>query len=123
MRGSPVLKSGPKSVRMLTYNIFLRPPGIRNNISDYKNARQAVFGDYCLKNYDIVALQEMFSYGSNRQSRMIQYAKKNGFEYYVSSPSKSVLNAQVDGGLMILSKYPIIKTDKMTYKRGVHSDR
>jgi len=122
-RTSLVLKPGPKKVRMLTYNIFLRPPGIKNNLSDHKNARHAIFGENYLKSFDIVALQEMFSYGSSRLSRMVHFAKKYGFEYYVSSPSRSVFNAQVDGGLMIMSKYPIVRTDKMTFKRGVHSDR
>jgi endonuclease/exonuclease/phosphatase family metal-dependent hydrolase len=54
---------------------------------------------------------------------MVGYAKKVGFEYYISSPSKGILNAQVDGGLMILSKYPIVKTQKLTYKRGIAIDR
>jgi endonuclease/exonuclease/phosphatase family metal-dependent hydrolase len=122
-RASLVLRAGPKKVKMLTYNIFLRPPGIKNNLSDHKNARHAAFGEQYLKQYDIVALQEMFSYGSSRVSRMVHYGRKHGFEFYVSSPTRSVFNAQVDGGLMILSKYPITRTEKMTFKRGIHSDR
>ena len=77
-----------------------------------------MFGERFLKDFDIVALQEMYSYGSSRQSRMVHFAKRNGFDYYVSSPSKSVFNTQYDGGLMILSKYPIVRTEKMTFKKG-----
>lgn len=112
-----------KSVRFLSYNIFMRPPGIKNNSSDYKNARLDHIGNDVLKNYDIVCLQEMFSYGSSRQLRMMSYAKKAGLPYIVTSPSKGVLNAMIDGGLMICSRYPIVETARMTYKRGVHSDR
>jgi serine/threonine protein kinase len=83
-RASLVLRAGPKKVKMLTYNIFLRPPGIKNNLSDHKNARHAAFGEQYLKNFDIVALQEMFSYGSSRVSRMIHYGHKHGFEFYVA---------------------------------------
>ncbi|KAL3895724.1 MAG: hypothetical protein SGCHY_004527 [Lobulomycetales sp.] len=122
-RISLVLRPGPKKAKFLSYNIFLRPPGIKNNMSDHKNARHAMFGEQFLKNFDIVALQEMFSYGSSRLSRMVHYGRKHGFEFYVSSPTKSVFNAQADGGLMILSKYPIVRTEKITFKRGVHSDR
>ena len=47
-------------IRLLTYNIFLRPPFIRNNADDYKNER---FEDFLeqIDNYDVIALQEMFS--------------------------------------------------------------
>ncbi|RKO84414.1 Endonuclease/exonuclease/phosphatase, partial [Blyttiomyces helicus] len=110
-------------LRLLSYNIFLRPPGIKNNISDYKNARLTHFGERVLKNYDVVCLQEMFAYGSSRQNKMIQYARKAGLEYYVSSPSKGLLNAMVDGGLLLMSRYPIVRSERMTYKRGMHSDR
>jgi endonuclease/exonuclease/phosphatase family metal-dependent hydrolase len=123
IRPSLILQAGPKQIKSLSYNIFLRPPGIHNNASDHKNARLNYFGEHVLGNFDVVCLQEMFSYGSSRQTRMVGYAKKVGFEYYVSSPSKGILNAQVDGGLMILSKYPIVKTQKLTYKRGVAIDR
>ncbi len=117
------LPSGPRSVNMLSYNIFLRPPGIKNNQSDYKDARLALFGENCLKNFDIVGFQELFAYGTSRQSKMLQYARKAGYEYYVASPSKGLLNTSVDGGLMILSRYPIVKTDKLTFKKNAHSDR
>lgn len=47
-------------IRLLTYNIFLRPPFIRNNADDYKNERFEEFLNH-LDNYDVIALQEMFS--------------------------------------------------------------
>ncbi|KAJ3091888.1 calcium calmodulin-dependent protein kinase type 1G [Quaeritorhiza haematococci] len=117
------LPSGPRTIRMLTYNIFLRPPGIKNNVSDHKNERLLFFGEKYMKNYDIIAIQEMYAYGSSRQSRMLSYAKRAGLEYYVCSPSKGLLNAMIDGGLMVLSRYPIVRTEKITFKRGVNGDR
>jgi endonuclease/exonuclease/phosphatase family metal-dependent hydrolase len=47
---------------------------------------------------------------------MLQYARKAGYEYYVASPNKGFINI-VDGGLLILSRYPIIKTNKMVFKK------
>jgi hypothetical protein len=116
-------KTAAGVVRFLSYNIFMRPPGIKNNSSDYKNARLNHIGSDVLREYDVVCLQEMFSYGSSRQVRMMSYAKKAGLEYIVTSPSKGLLNAMIDGGLMICSRFPIVETARMTYKRGVHSDR
>ena len=34
-----VFSSDQHRVRILTYNVFLRPPGINNNGNDYKNER------------------------------------------------------------------------------------
>ncbi len=54
-------------LKILTYNIFLRPPFIKNNKDDYKNERLEEFyriiksGDF-----DIIALQEIFSLGNFR---------------------------------------------------------
>ncbi|KAJ3328305.1 hypothetical protein HDU76_010193 [Blyttiomyces sp. JEL0837] len=110
-------------VRILSYNIFLRPPGIKNNSSDYKNARLAYFCNTVLMSYDIICLQEMFSSWSTRLSKLLSYAKKAGLEYHVASPSKGLLNASVDGGLLILSRYPIVKSEKITFKRGIYGDR
>ncbi|KAJ3043213.1 calcium calmodulin-dependent protein kinase type 1G [Rhizophlyctis rosea] len=115
--------STPYKLRFLTYNIFLRPPGIRNNASDHKSARLSKFGESFLPTYDILCLQEVFAYGTNRQTKMINYGRKAGLEYWVCSPSKGLLSGMADGGLLIMSKYPIIKTERMTYKKGVHNDR
>ena len=65
----------------------------------------------------------MFAYGSSRIKTMMDFAKKAGFKYITSSPSKGLLNAMIDGGLLLMSKYPIVKVEHLTFKRGVHSDR
>jgi hypothetical protein len=59
-------------IRLLTYNIFLRPPFIRNNADDYKNERFEEFLNH-LDNYDVIALQEMFSLVIYRQFSKINY--------------------------------------------------
>ncbi|KAJ3357817.1 ribosomal 40S subunit protein S1B [Entophlyctis luteolus] len=110
-------------VRVISYNIFLRPPGISTNTSDYKNARLTYFSNFVLPAYDIVCLQEIFSSGSSRLGKLLAHAKKIGFEYHVASPSKGILNTSVDGGLLILSRYPIVKMDRITFKRGIYGDK
>ncbi|KAJ3413157.1 hypothetical protein HDV05_008360 [Chytridiales sp. JEL 0842] len=110
-------------VKVLSYNLFLRPPGIKNNASDHKNVRLNIFGSSFLQGYDVVCLQEVFAYGSSRLNKLLAYAKKSGLEYFTASPSKGLLNATVDGGLLILSRFPIVKTEKVTFKRGIYGDR
>ncbi|KAI8846104.1 hypothetical protein BC829DRAFT_399246 [Chytridium lagenaria] len=72
-----------------------------------------------LERFDVVCLQEMFSSGSSRMSKLLVQAKKAGFDFYCCSPTKSMLNSAVDGGLVILSRFPIVKTEKTTFKKGV----
>ncbi|KAJ3083283.1 hypothetical protein HK100_009482, partial [Physocladia obscura] len=108
-------------VRVLSYNIFLPPPGTASN--SHKNSRLNQFATSILPSYDIICLQEIFSSGSARLAKLLAHAKKSGFDYHVASPAKGILNASIDGGLVIISRYPIVKTDKITFKRGVYGDR
>ncbi|KAI8829827.1 kinase-like domain-containing protein [Chytriomyces cf. hyalinus JEL632] len=121
--GSTTVPQQHNQVRILSYNIFLRPPGIKGSTSDFKNARLNHFASNMLPSYDIVCLQEIYSSGSTRMSKLLACAKKHGFEYHIASPSKGILNTTVDGGLLILSRYPIIDVKKLTYLRGIHGDK
>lgn len=54
-----------KGVRLLTFNVFLRPPPIKTNEDDYKEERfQEILK--IIDNYDIVCFQEMFQMGTFR---------------------------------------------------------
>lgn len=100
----------------------MRPPGIKNNYSDYKDLRLL---DFCpvMTNYDIVLLQEMFSTLTTRKCRLKIAAAKCGFSHFAESPSPKLLSGHiVDGGLLTLSKHPILKHKFYPYKLGVHSD-
>jgi hypothetical protein len=109
--------------RILSYNIFLRPPFIKNNASDHKDARLEQFCAEVLPNYDIVALQEMFRFGSSRLSRLLSMAKRAGFLYSLTSPPKGLCDLCIDGGLVILSRLPFEHAEYITFQSGVHSDK
>eukprot|EP01132_Coremiostelium_polycephalum_P002950 gene2950-3682_t len=194
------MKNKKQPIKLLTYNVFIRPPGIRNNQNDYKDERlecmispelkpqkiirseidqegvpNAVFmvdmksfpvipflspwrspryggnngysssgnvgsGGYdkpfinykeytplngsILSQYDIICFQELFSAFSFRQKRFIEKAKKQGFLYSSTSPLPAYFKSTflVDGGLVVLSKYPIVDSDYFLYTQGVNSD-
>lgn len=61
----------PKGIKLLTFNVFLRPPPIKTNQDDYKEER---FQEMLkiIDNYDIVCFQEMFQTGTFRPERIIQ---------------------------------------------------
>jgi endonuclease/exonuclease/phosphatase family metal-dependent hydrolase len=112
-----------RTVRYLSYSIFMRIPGLKSGNSDFKNARLNYFIDHVLPNYDVICLQEMYSYGSSRVSRLVQLAKNAGFAYSLTSPSKGLLNGCADGGLVILSRFELVKTGRLSFKRAVYNCR
>lgn len=99
--------SSPKeiSLRLLTYNLFLRPPGIKTNFSDYKDDRLDDF-IAIMKQFDIICLQEVFGTLSHRKEKLIKKAIKSGFYFIESSPDPSFFSRYlIDGGLVILSRF------------------
>jgi len=111
-----------KKIKLLTYNLFLRPPLIKNNSSDYKEIRFEEFKKR-ISSFDIVALQEVFGLGNTRQQRMINHARQQGFTYvHRAVPPPLFSRKFIDAGLLILSKYPILDCDAIIYKSGFQID-
>ena len=112
------------NIRLLSYNIFLRPPAPRfthNVVNDYKDRRLSSFITMYLNRYDIICLQEMFGSLSSRRARLIQEASLRGFKWVVQSHRP--MNFLVDGGLLILSRVKIAAYDYTVFQPGVMSDR
>ena len=111
-----------QKIKLLTYNFFLRPPPIKTNSDDYKEERLIDFLDY-LPDFDIICFQEMFGTFHDRKKKMIKAAKENGYLYYLSSKSPSFFSKfLIDGGLLLISRFPIIDNKYITYDYGVMSD-
>ena len=113
-----------ESIRILTLNMFLRPPGIHTNISDFKDLRTQILIEEVLNCFDLICLQEVFSTLSSRKALIISEASKRGLPYSHSSPSPNPFNGHfTDGGLLILSRFPILLTDQITYDDSTGPDR
>ncbi|KAI8343128.1 Endonuclease/exonuclease/phosphatase [Chlamydoabsidia padenii] len=118
-----VLLTPQDQARLLTLNIFMRPPGIKNNWSDYKDDRLDYIIHHILPHYDIIAFQESFGFATRRKDELIKQARlKYGFNHHVESPRKYPWDISVDGGLLVLSKFRITQADIIQYPRGTHSD-
>lgn len=114
---------GPYDIKVLTYNIFLRPPFVRNNADDFKNERLAEFMRSQLDRFDIICLQEMFNLGNYRQKLLLKIAKEKGFLYHAKSVNPRFFSGKfIDAGLVILSKYPILESDGLIYVAGNQID-
>jgi len=111
-----------KHINILFYNIFLRPPGVKNNESDHKDARLKEFIKL-LPDYDIICLQEMFGFLNKRKHKLIRCAAKAGFLFYTDAVSPSFFTSfVVDGGLLVLSRFPILSSEFKPYPYGIFSD-
>jgi len=113
-------------VRVLSYNIFMRPPGIHEKPehNDYKDERLKLFLQNEIFKWDIVAFQELFGTLSHRRHKLIKEAKKTwGFLYHAHAPHPSPFSKHlVDGGLVIISKFPILESGYYVYTEGAAAD-
>jgi endonuclease/exonuclease/phosphatase family metal-dependent hydrolase len=111
-----------RGIKLLTYNIFLRPPPVNNNENDWKDER---LEDFCkvLHSFDIICLQEMFGSLNSRKQSLIRAATKAGFFFYIDTSSPGFISKyMVDGGLLILSRFPIISYSFCPFRYGVIAD-
>jgi len=108
-----------KKIKLLSYNIFLRPPPVKNNENDWKDER---LYDFLLelKDFDIVCLQEMFGTLSTRRQLLIKIASKLGFFFFFEIPPPSFFSKNIiDGGLLILSRFPVVDTEFRPYTYAI----
>ncbi len=108
-------------INLLTYNFFIRPPGISSGIGDFKDARQEMFIKNEFEKYDIICFQEFFEFGSNRLSNFVTIAKSKGY-HFAYGPRQQPARLFIDSGLVIASKYPILETGCIEVTRGCYSD-
>ena len=111
-----------EEIRVLTFNIFMRPPAVKNNIDDYKEERFEEFIKL-FHEYDIICNQEVFSGLNTRKERLVSYATKAGFFDAVTSSKPGFWDHyMIDGGLVILSRFPIVYSAEHTYSRYANDD-
>lgn len=91
------LESDPNTLKMMTYNIWALT-AIASHIED----RYQLIPEY-VKGYDVLALQEVFA--SGRDSFLRELAKE--YPYQTKMLDKDGFNIH-DGGVMIVSRYPIV---------------
>lgn len=106
----------PNSLRVLSYNVYLRPPMISHTHGDHKNERCALLSKI-LPLFDVVLLQEVHSCLNFRCNTLIQKAVEGGLPYHMCTYGPSIFSRHIsNNGLLILSRYPIVATDYLVYK-------
>ncbi|RLN93566.1 hypothetical protein BBJ28_00001713 [Nothophytophthora sp. Chile5] len=88
---------------------------------DHKDLRVALLLRK-IAHFDVVILQEMFEVGP-RQKRFVRAAYAMGFRYHCGSVWPRLLDPHlIDGGLLILSRFPIVERDQLAFSQGSGSD-
>lgn len=125
-----IKETRPGEVRILTYNLFMRPsiPFMTHTESDYKNERLELFLREHVQRFDIMLLQELFSMFTFRQSKLLN----DSYEYSAVAPAAKWLFWNVhgrfnipflDAGVVSVSKFPITRSERWVYTQGNKIDR
>ncbi|KAJ3020945.1 Sphingomyelin phosphodiesterase 2, neutral membrane (Neutral sphingomyelinase) [Thoreauomyces humboldtii] len=114
----------PNGARVLAYNFYLRPPPIQfAPWADYKEDRLSLFIHDSLDQFDIFAMCETFGTLTSRRSRLVDAAAQHGIKYWAHGPERNWWKGKmVDSGLLVMSRYPIVKTDTTEYVVGTGPD-
>ncbi len=115
-------------IKALHLNTMLLPPGIPPFQNLYKNERLKYICDNIIDDYDILLFTEVF--GNYKFTKFMEFhpsfsrvkylkrrAAEKGYKYSLrqGDESKSYI---IDGGLMILSRYPIDKAYGIIFKKS-----
>ena len=99
-----------KTMKVLNYNTYMRPTGYFKN---GQKKRYKLMVPY-LSGYDVIALSELFD--NNIRSKLINML--SGEYPYHSKVIGSDSGIEQDGGLVILSKWPILIQTEVLYKKN-----
>lgn len=104
-----------QEIKIMAWNIFMVPPVI---FKSCQTERAFLIADYIKHtNPDIIVLEETFM----KETRIIIHnSLKDIFPFQSDITKKGLLKA--NSGIWILSKYPIVKQDFLTYRKKKGSD-
>ena len=113
-----------EQLKIMSFNIFVRPDmPMGLSPSEHQDLRVELFLTHVLPNYHLVCLQEMFSIPlSSRRHSLIQQAKARGFHWHHLGKRNYSLSPTIDGGLLVLSKLPIVKCETLNFSSAAFAD-
>jgi endonuclease/exonuclease/phosphatase family metal-dependent hydrolase len=117
-----MIGSGNISIKLLSYNTFMRPPPL-GIFLEYKEERLNYLIENKFANFDIICLQEVFGNFNNRKNKLKNEMEKKGFKYSSTCYNCFFCNGKIiDCGLLILSRYKILKTKFQSFETSTNID-
>jgi hypothetical protein len=90
--------------------------------SDFKHERIADFLPQ-MNHYDVIAFQDMCLTGNVNVTPLLEHARRLGFEFISSPPLPWFTLPVFDGGLLVLSRFPIVETEFVRFDDAAYADR
>ncbi len=106
------------SLKILSWNIQMLPRGVKGN-NKAKRAR-IIAEELKQRHYDVIVFQELF-YQRSRAILLKQLKEK--YPHQTRVLNKKSISFKTNGGVLILSKYPITETREITYRQKSGPDR
>ncbi len=108
--GQPVADSSPQKIRVLSWNIYMLP-GL---ISHSNLARAEQIGLLLSKSdVDVIVFQEAFG---PRARQIIRQNLQHSFPFEAGPANQRLVSLKTNSGIWILSRYPIIESESITFK-------
>ena len=122
--GGAVPARPPSSLRVLSLNVFTLPWGFSSDgDGDCKNERLSALCQRHLGKFDVVGLQELFGGPSGRRDAVLALAKRAGLKYHAGPfPPRLLSGRLIDGGCVLLSRYPLESVDFHEYRHRLFPD-
>lgn len=114
-----------KKIKIMSFNFFLKCFFDCDNYYNFdcKQERFNYFINNYLDNYDIICFQEVYGTFSFFCHNLIKEAEKKGFYWYIVPNSPNFFSKKImDSGLVTISKYPIVYTKTISFKKSLYSD-
>ncbi len=109
-------------LRVLTLNVFLRPPMVSHHHSDFKDERTHLITTI-FPYFDVILLQEVHTCLNFRCNHLITEASRHGLRYHYCNHGPSILSRYLsNNGLLILSRYPIESSDCVAFDQCASYD-
>jgi endonuclease/exonuclease/phosphatase family metal-dependent hydrolase len=110
--------TNPRKVNILTQNTYMRPSEL---FFDDQSVRKNYYDDL-LKNYDAIIFQEMFD-DDVRSNMLSQLSAEYPYQTsVVDIPNHGVLDPIQDGGILIVSRWPLEAQDQFLFGNNCNAD-
>ena len=108
--------------KLLTYNIFIRPPPIKTNDDDFKDQRLQQFGKKYVNDFDVIVFQELFGALSSRKGTFLSHCKPFGLNNQLTMENKTITHL-IDGGVAIISRFKFTKSEQIIFSKSCIEDK
>lgn len=114
----------PKRIKAFQYNVCWRPVISHIGREEYLRERMEQTVEHIAEaDYDLIGIEEAWQLGSDLVDDFVKLLRERGYKYIVSGEVPGVFTRLcLDSGLLLISKFPVVAYDAMTYTDSYRID-